>query len=200
MKLNEIANNPGAHKHKHKVGRGSSSGLGKTSGRGVKGAKARTGNQVHGFEGGQMPLHMRMPKRGFRNIFANDFSEVNLNRIQKAIDDKRLKAGEKITEEVLRNAGLAHKSRDGVRLLGKGAITAKIDIEVAGASASAKEAVEKAGGKRHHHLPEEGLQQQEGPAGQAPDAPRGSGQKARSPQGLKITGRSRSQGQGRTPI
>ena len=146
MKLNQIANNPGAHKHKDKVGRGSSSGLGKTSGRGVKGAKARTGNQVHGFEGGQMPLHMRMPKRGFRNIFAKDFSEVNINRIQKAIDDKRLKAGDKITEDVLRKAGLAHKSKDGVRLLGKGAITAKIDIEVAGASAGAKEAVEKAGG------------------------------------------------------
>ena len=95
MKLNEISNNPGAHKRKDKVGRGSSSGLGKTSGRGVKGAKARTGTQVHGFEGGQMPLHMRMPKRGFRNIFANDFSEVNLGRIQKAIDDKRLKARRK---------------------------------------------------------------------------------------------------------
>ena len=90
MKLNEIRNNPGAHKHKHKVGRGSSSGLGKTSGRGVKGAKARTGTKVYGFEGGQMPLHMRMPKRGFNNIFANDFSEVNLGRLQKAIDDKRL--------------------------------------------------------------------------------------------------------------
>jgi large subunit ribosomal protein L15 len=146
MKLNEIANNPGAHKRKAKLGRGSSSGLGKTSGRGVKGAKARTGNQVHGFEGGQMPLHMRMPKRGFRNIFANNFSEVNLDRIQKAIDDKRLNAGEKITEEVLRKAGLAHKSRDGVRLLGKGVLSAKIDIEVAGASASAREAVERAGG------------------------------------------------------
>jgi large subunit ribosomal protein L15 len=146
MKLNQIANNPGAHKHKHKVGRGSSSGLGKTSGRGVKGAKARTGNQVHGFEGGQMPLHMRMPKRGFRNIFALNFSVVNLNRIQKAIDDKRLDAGVKITEEVLRNAGLAHKSRDGVRLLAKGEIKSKIQIEVAGASASAKAAVEKAGG------------------------------------------------------
>ncbi len=146
MKLNEIANNPGAHKHKHKVGRGSSSGLGKTSGRGVKGAKARTGNGIYGFEGGQMPLHMRIPKRGFNNIFANDFSEVNLNRIQKAIDNKKLDAGAKITEEVLRKAGLAHKSKDGVRLLGKGVITAKIDIEVAGASASAKEAVEKAGG------------------------------------------------------
>jgi len=146
MKLNQIANNPGAHKRKDKVGRGSSSGLGKTSGRGVKGAKARTGNQVHGFEGGQMPLHMRMPKRGFRNIFANDFSEVNLNRIQKAIDNKKIDAKAKITEEVLRKAGLAHKSKDGVRLLAKGAITAKIDIEVAGASASAKAAVEKAGG------------------------------------------------------
>src|SRR6266550_7182931 len=146
MKLNQISNNPGAHKRKDKLGRGSSSGLGKTSGRGVKGAKARTGNQVHGFEGGQMPLHMRMPKRGFRNIFANDFSEVNINRIQKAIDNKKLKAGEKITEDVLRKAGLAHKSRDGVRLLGKGTITAKIEIEVAGVSASAKEAVEKAGG------------------------------------------------------
>ncbi|HSS14018.1 MAG TPA: 50S ribosomal protein L15 [Rhizomicrobium sp.] len=146
MKLNQIANNPGAHKRKDKLGRGSSSGLGKTSGRGVKGAKARTGNQVHGFEGGQMPLHMRMPKRGFRNIFALNFSVVNLNRIQKAIDDKRLDAGVKITEEVLRNAGLAHKSRDGVRLLAKGEIKSKIQIEVAGASASAKEAVEKAGG------------------------------------------------------
>src|ERR1700758_5608129 len=135
MKLNQIANNPGAHKRKDKLGRGSSSGLGKTSGRGVKGAKARTGNQVHGFEGGQMPLHMRMPKRGFNNIFANDFSEVNIGRIQKAIDAKRLKNDGKITEEVLRKAGLAHKSKDGVRLLGKGEIKAKIEIEVAGASA-----------------------------------------------------------------
>jgi large subunit ribosomal protein L15 len=146
MKLNEIKNNPGAHKRKDKVGRGSSSGLGKTSGRGVKGAKARTGNQVHGFEGGQMPLHMRMPKRGFRNIFANDFSEVNLGRLQKAVEDKRLDASVTITEEVLRKAGLAHKSKDGVRLLGKGELTAKLTIEVAGASASAKAAVEKAGG------------------------------------------------------
>src|SRR5471030_32880 len=146
MKLNQIANNPGAHKHKHKVGRGSSSGLGKTSGRGVKGAKARTGNGIYGFEGGQMPLHMRMPKRGFRNIFSKDFSEVNISRIQKAIDNKKLDIKVKITEDVLRKAGLAHKSKDGIRLLGKGAITAKIDIEVAGASASAKEAVEKAGG------------------------------------------------------
>ena len=146
MKLNQIANNPGAHKHKHKVGRGSSSGLGKTSGRGVKGAKARTGTKVYGFEGGQMPLHMRMPKRGFRNIFGTDFAEVNVNRIQKAIDNKKLDIKAKITEEILRKAGLVHKSKDGVRLLGKGSITAKIDIEVAGVSAGAKEAIEKAGG------------------------------------------------------
>jgi large subunit ribosomal protein L15 len=146
MKLNQIANNPGAHKHKHKVGRGSSSGLGKTSGRGVKGAKARTGNAVYGFEGGQMPLHMRMPKRGFNNIFAKDFSEVNISRIQKAIDNKKLDIKAKITEEILRKAGLVHKSKDGVRLLGKGAITAKIDIEVAGVSAGARDAIEKAGG------------------------------------------------------
>ena len=146
MKLNEIRNNPGAHKHKDKVGRGSSSGLGKTSGRGVKGAKARTGNAVYGFEGGQMPLHMRMPKRGFNNIFAKDFSEVNISRLQKAIDNKKLDIKAKITEEILRKAGLVHKSKDGVRLLGKGAITAKIDIEVAGVSAGAREAVEKAGG------------------------------------------------------
>ena len=172
MKLNQISNNPGAHKHKHKVGRGSSSGLGKTSGRGVKGAKARTGTKVYGFEGGQMPLHMRIPKRGFNNIFANDFSEVNIGLLQKAIDDKRLKNDGKITEEVLRKAGLAHKSRDGVRLLGKGAITAKIDIEVAGVSAGAREAVEKAGGSRHRDLQEKGLSEQEGRAGQAPEAPR----------------------------
>jgi large subunit ribosomal protein L15 len=146
MKLNEIRNNPGARKRKAKLGRGSSSGLGKTSGRGVKGAKARTGNQVHGFEGGQMPLHMRMPKRGFRNIFANDFAEVNLGRLQKAIDDKKLDASGKITGEILKKAGIVSKSRDGVRLLAKGEIKTKLDIEVAGASKSAIEAVEKAGG------------------------------------------------------
>jgi large subunit ribosomal protein L15 len=146
MKLNEIRNNPGAHKRKDKVGRGSSSGLGKTSGRGVKGAKARTGTKVYGFEGGQMPLHMRIPKRGFNNIFANEFSELNLGRLQKAIDDKKLDASVKITGETLRKAGIVAKSKDGIRLLGKGELTAKLDIEVAGASASAREAIEKAGG------------------------------------------------------
>ena len=146
MKLNEIRNNPGSHKRKLKVGRGSSSGLGKTSGRGVKGAKARTGNAVYGFEGGQMPLYMRLPKRGFNNIFANDFAEVNLGRIQKAIDEKKLDAATKITGEILLKAGLTGKSRDGVRLLAKGELKSKIEIEVAGASKSAIAAVEKAGG------------------------------------------------------
>src|SRR5690606_7136789 len=146
MKLNDLRDNPGARKNRLRVGRGIGSGKGKTAGRGQKGAKARSGVSVNGFEGGQMPLHMRIPKRGFNNIFAKDFSEVNLNRIQKAIDNKKLDAKAKITEEVLRKAGLAHKSRDGIRLLAKGAITAKIDIEVAGASAAAREAVEKAGG------------------------------------------------------
>ena len=146
MKLNEIHNNPGAHKRKTKVGRGSSSGLGKTSGRGVKGAKARTGTKVYGFEGGQMPLHMRMPKRGFNNIFANDFCELNLGRLQKAIDEKKIDASQKITGETLRKANIVHKNRDGVRLLGTGELKSKIDIEVAGASASARSAVEKAGG------------------------------------------------------
>ncbi len=146
MKLNEISNNPGAHKRKLKVGRGSSSGLGKTSGRGVKGAKARTGTKVYGFEGGQMPLYMRLPKRGFKNIFANAFGEVNLDRLQKAIDEKKIDAAQKITQDVLEKAGIARARKDGIRLLGTGTLTARIDIEVAGASASAKAAVEKAGG------------------------------------------------------
>jgi large subunit ribosomal protein L15 len=146
MKLNELRNNPGAHKRKLKVGRGSSSGLGKTSGRGVKGAKARTGTKVYGFEGGQMPLYMRLPKRGFNNIFANDFAQVNLGRIQKAIDAKKIDASSKITEETLRKAGLVKRSRDGIRVLGDGEFKAKVEIEVAGASASAKAAIEKAGG------------------------------------------------------
>jgi large subunit ribosomal protein L15 len=146
MKLNEISNNPGAHKRKDKLGRGSSSGLGKTSGRGVKGAKARTGTKVYGFEGGQMPLYMRMPKRGFNNIFANQFAHVNLGRIQKAIDGKKLDAGQTITEDALRNAGVCGGGRDGIRLLAEGELKAKITIQVAGASKSAIAAVEKAGG------------------------------------------------------
>jgi large subunit ribosomal protein L15 len=145
MRLNQLANNEGAHRRKLKVGRGSSSGLGKTCGRGVKGAKARTGTKVYGFEGGQMPLYMRLPKRGFNNIFALDFAEVSLDRIQKAIDGKRLDASAKITEDMLRSAGLARASRNGIRVLG-GSLKAKIEIEVAGATSSAAEQIRNAGG------------------------------------------------------
>ena len=146
MKLNEIRDNAGAHKKRMRVGRGEGSGKGKTGGRGVKGQKSRSGVALGGFEGGQMPLHMRMPKRGFNNIFGTDFAEVNIGRLQKAIDGKRLKIDAKITEEVLRKAGLAHKSRDGVRLLGKGELKTKIDITVYSASVSAAKAVADAGG------------------------------------------------------
>ena len=145
MRLNQLANNEGAHRRKLKVGRGSSSGLGKTCGRGVKGAKARTGTKVYGFEGGQMPLYMRLPKRGFNNIFALDFAEVGLDRIQKALDGKHLAASAKITEDMLRGAGLARASRNGIRLLG-GTLKTKIDIEVAGASSAAVEQIRSAGG------------------------------------------------------
>lgn len=146
MKLNGIKDNPGARTRRTRVGRGSSSGLGKTSGKGVKGQKARAGVSIHGFEGGQMPLYMRLPKRGFHNHFGNDFAEVNLGRIEKAIKDGKLKAGETITEANLRDAGLVRRARDGVRLLGKGGVTSKLTFEVAGASKSAVEAVQKAGG------------------------------------------------------
>ena len=147
MKLNQIANNPGAHKHKHKVGRGSSSGLGKTSGRGVKGAKARTGNGIYGFEGGQMPLHMRMPKRGFNNADALKFAEVNLWRLAKAIEAKKLDAKKPIDAKVLIAAGVIRRERDGVRLLGLGDAPQGLNITCWSASASAVKAIEEAGGK-----------------------------------------------------
>jgi len=147
MQLNNIKPGAGAKHAKRRVGRGIGSGLGKTCGRGHKGQKSRAGGfHKVGFEGGQMPLHMRLPKRGFRNIFANDFATVNLGRIQKAIDEKKIDASAKIDFEVMRKAGLCAKARDGVRLLGGGEIKAKLDIAVAGASASAVAAVEKAGG------------------------------------------------------
>ena len=146
MKLNQINDNRGARKTKARVGRGSSSGLGKTSGRGGKGQTARAGSSINGFEGGQMPLYMRIPKRGFHNHFANDFSEINLERLQWAIDQGKLKTDGTITGAALAEAGLVRRSRDGVRLLGKGEIKAKVNLEVAGASASAIEAVKKAGG------------------------------------------------------
>jgi len=146
MKLNQLRDNPGSRKPHTRVGRGSSSGLGKTAGRGVKGAKARAGVSIHGFEGGQMPLYMRLPKRGFHNHFARDFAVINLGRIQAAIDSGKLKATETITGADLAEAGLVSSARDGVRLLAKGEFKAKRNFQVAGASRSAIAAVEKAGG------------------------------------------------------
>ena len=146
MKLNEIRDNPGAHKARMRVGRGIGSGKGKTSGRGVKGQKARTGVAVKGFEGGQMPLYRRLPKRGFKNISRKDFSELNLDRLQKAADEGKIDLSKTVNAEMLIAAGVVSASKHGLRLLGRGEIKAKVTIEVAGASASAKAAIEKAGG------------------------------------------------------
>jgi len=146
MKLNEIRDNPGARKLRMRVGRGIGSGKGKTAGRGQKGQKSRSGVSVFGFEGGQMPLHMRLPKRGFNNIFAKDFAEVNLSAIQKLIDAGKLDAKGTLDHDALKAAGLARGGKDGVRLLGKGELKAKLALRVAGASKGAREAVEKAGG------------------------------------------------------
>ena len=146
MKLNEIRDNAGAAKNRMRVGRGIGSGKGKTSGRGVKGQTSRTGVAIKGFEGGQMPLHRRLPKRGFTNIFAKDYAVANLGKIQQAIESGKLDASQPITGEILVAAGVAQNSRDGVRLLGKGALTTKASFVVAGASASAIAAVEALGG------------------------------------------------------
>ena len=146
MKLSEIADNAGSRKKRMRVGRGIGSGKGKTSGRGGKGQTARSGVRIKGFEGGQMPLHRRLPKRGFNNIFRLDFAEVNLDRLQQAIDSKRIDAKETVNAESLVKAGVLRRAKDGVRLLGRGEIKAKINVEVHGASKSAIEAVEKAGG------------------------------------------------------
>ena len=147
MKLNEIRDNEGAHKRRMRVGRGHGSGKGNTAGKGHKGQKARSGVSLLGFEGGQMPLYRRLPKRGFKNIFSKDFAVVNLGRLQQAIDNGKLDVSAPVTEAVLRASGLAGRGRDGVRLLANGELTATITIEVSGASKSAVEAVEKAGGK-----------------------------------------------------
>ena len=145
-KLNELNDNAGARKGRMRVGRGIGSGKGKTAGRGQKGAKARSGVSINGFEGGQMPLHMRIPKRGFNNKFAKDFAEVNIGMVQKFIDAKKVDAKKNITEDVLREAGLVRGGKDGVRLLGKGEIKAKAKFVVTGATKGAIAAVEKAGG------------------------------------------------------
>jgi len=146
MKLNEIRDNNGARKSRMRVGRGIGSGKGKTGGRGYKGQKSREGVSINGFEGGQMPLHMRLPKRGFNNIFAKDFAEVNLGAIQKLVDAGKLDTSAVIDHAALQAAGVARGGKDGVRVLAKGELTAKLNFNVAGVSAGAKAAIEKAGG------------------------------------------------------
>jgi len=146
MKLNQISDNGGARKGRMRVGRGIGSGKGKTAGRGQKGAKARSGVSINGFEGGQMPLHMRIPKRGFNNIFAKDYAEVNLGMIQKFIDAGKLDASGVVDHAALKAAGLARGGKNGVRLLAKGELTSKVSFKVAGASKGAVAAVEKLGG------------------------------------------------------
>ena len=146
MKLNEIRNRPGSTHRPKVLGRGIGSGLGKTSGRGVKGQKARTGVAVKGFEGGQMPLHRRLPKRGFNKPFRKEFNEINLGRLQQAIDAGKLDAKAAIDVDALVKAGVLRRAKHGVRLLGEGELKAKVALTVAGASKSAVAAVEKAGG------------------------------------------------------
>ncbi len=146
MKLNEIKDNEGSSPSRKRLGRGIGSGKGKTGGRGVKGQKARSGVAINGFEGGQMPIYRRLPKRGFNNIFASDFVVVSLGRIQAAIDAKKLDASQAINAESLKAAGVIRRAKDGVRVLADGELTAKVSIEVAGASKAAVEKVEKAGG------------------------------------------------------
>ena len=146
MKLNEIRDNEGARKSRKRVARGIGSGSGKTAGRGQKGQKSRSGVAVNGFEGGQMPIYRRLPKRGFKNPFAKTFAVVNLDTIQLAVDAGKLNA-ENITIEALLNAGIVSKELDGVRLLARGAVTSKVNVTVNSASKAAVAAVEKAGGK-----------------------------------------------------
>jgi len=145
-KLNELAPRPGSTKNRMRVGRGPGSGKGKTAGRGVKGQKSRSGVAIAGFEGGQMPLHMRMPKRGFNKPNRKEFAEVNLWRLEQAVAAGKLDAKKPIDVQVLIAAGVVRRAKDGVRLLGKGELKTKLDITVYAATASARAAVEKAGG------------------------------------------------------
>jgi large subunit ribosomal protein L15 len=155
MKLNDLRDNPGARKSRMRVGRGIGSGKGKTAGRGQKGQTSRSGVSIYGFEGGQMPLHMRIPKRGFNNIFGTDFAIVNLGMIQKLVDGGKLDAKGVIDHAVLKVAGVARGGKDGVRLLAKGELTTKLSFKVAGASKGAIEAVEKLGGAVEVTAPKE---------------------------------------------
>jgi large subunit ribosomal protein L15 len=170
MKLNEIRDNNGAHYRAKRVGRGIGSGKGKTSGRGGKGQTARSGVAINGFEGGQTPLHRRLPKRGFSNkIFQKDYKVVNLGRLQQALDAKKLAAKETIDGKALVAAGVLRRLGDGVRLLAKGELKTALTIEVAGASKAAIDAVQKAGGKVIL------------PAGAAPEPPEAEAPKSRTP-------------------
>lgn len=146
MKLNEIKDNEGSTKNRKRVGRGIGSGSGKTGGRGVKGQKARSGVAINGFEGGQMPIYRRLPKRGFNNIFSSDFVTVSVGRIQAAIDAKKLDPKATIDAAALKAAGVIRRLKDGVRVLSDGELSAKVTIEAAGASKAAVEKIEKAGG------------------------------------------------------
>jgi len=146
MKLNELRDNPGATKPRKRVGRGPGSGMGKTAGRGIKGQKSRSGVAIKGYEGGQMPIYQRLPKRGFNKPNRKKFAVVNLGLIQKFVDEKKIDAGSAITEDVLVASGLVRRKLDGIRVLAKGDITGKLTLEVTGASRAAVEAVEKAGG------------------------------------------------------
>ncbi len=145
MKLHELRDNEGATKRKKRIGRGPGSGMGKMGGRGIKGQKSRSGVAINGYEGGQMPLYQRLPKRGFNKPNRKEFAVVNLGLIQKFVDAKKLD-GSNITEDTLVESGLVRRKRDGIRVLAKGDVTGKLSIEVTGASKSAVEAVEKAGG------------------------------------------------------
>jgi large subunit ribosomal protein L15 len=146
MKLTELHDNVGATKKRMRIGRGIGSGKGKTGGRGVKGQKARTGVAIKGFEGGQMPLHRRLPKRGFNNIHALDLNEVNLSRVQQAVEAGKLDTKTSVTVDALVAAGILSRARDGVKVLGNGELKSKLSFEVWAASASAVAAIEKAGG------------------------------------------------------
>ena len=146
-KLNDIRDNEGSSKNRMRIGRGPGSGKGKTGGRGVKGQKARSGVAIAGFEGGQMPLHMRLPKRGFNNIFRKEFAEVNLWRIAQAIEAKKLDPKKPIDGEALVAAGVVRRVKNGVRLLGSGELKVKVELSVHSATASARKAIEAAGGK-----------------------------------------------------
>jgi large subunit ribosomal protein L15 len=155
MRLNELHDNPGATRKKKRVGRGPGSGKGKTAGRGIKGQKSRSGVALNGYEGGQMPLYMRLPKRGFNNPNRKNYAVINLGLIQKFIDTKKLDASKEINEDLLIETGIVRRKLDGVRILAKGTATSKLNILVTGASKAAVDAVEKLGGVLKTSTPSE---------------------------------------------